>query len=91
MSHRVNHHEQALLEHINEREWTQEDKDHFLHMIGRSALMSHEGVLRVLETQQQIDEQIQAEKRYDELFVCPQIERTDVAQEYFQQRFEETL
>jgi len=86
-----NHHEEALVEHLTHREWSESQIEAFSRDIGRSALMSHEGVLRVLETQQQIDEQIESEKKYDELFVCPQIERTDVAQEYFQQRFEETL
>lgn len=65
MSYRVNHHEEALIEHINEREWTQEDKEHFLHMIGRSALMSAQGVLTVLEFQQATDERIEADKEHD--------------------------
>lgn len=81
--HRVNHWELALIEHLENREWSQSQIEAMSRDIGHSALMSHEGVLRVLETQQQIDEQIQAEKRYDELFVCPQIERTEIAQQEF--------
>ncbi len=83
MSYRVNHHEEALIEHINEREWTQEDKEHFLHMIGRSALMSAQGVLTVLEFQQATDERIEAEKEFDRWAIAREmtvIERTDTAQ-----------
>lgn len=36
--------------------------------IGRSSLLSCEGVLDVLEYQQSIDEHIEAEKQYDETF-----------------------
>lgn len=100
MSYRVNHHEEALIEHINEREWSEEDKNHFLHMIGRSALMSAQGVLTVLEFQQATDERIEAEKQADQVFSgqgwgngmgVPVVERTEVANDHFQQRFEETL
>lgn len=69
MSHRVNHYHEQLIEHLDERKWSDEDKQNFLHMIGRSALMSTQGVLAVLEYQQATDERIEAERRFDEAFV----------------------
>lgn len=81
MSHRVNHWHEALVEHLDQREWSEGDKVHFLHMIGHSALMSEQGVLSVLEFQQATDERIQAEKDFDEVFV------PRVPQDFFEQRF----
>lgn len=69
MSHRVNHYHEQLVEHLTQREWSDEDKQNFLHMVGRSALMSAQGVLSVLEYQQATDERIKAEKQFDEAFV----------------------
>ncbi len=95
MSHRVNHWHEALVEHLTEREWSDEDKAHFLHMVGHSALMSEQGVLSVLEFQQATDERIQAEKDFDEVFVPgaqqgygvdPFVPR--IPQDFFEQRFE---
>jgi len=84
MGHRRDEYHERVLENLEEREWTQEDKDHFFHMIGHSALMSNQGVLAVLEFQQAVDERIEAEKKYDALFVeCPVLERTDLAQQEF--------
>ena len=91
MSHRRNEYLERLQEHMEEREWTEEDKEHFLHLVGHSALLSTQSALSVLEFQQATDERIEAEKKYDELFVCPVLERTEVANDHFQQRFEETL
>lgn len=68
MSHRNNIWHERLQEHLNHREWSQEDKDHFAHMVGHSALMSEQGVLAVLEFQQATDERIQAEKDFDTTF-----------------------
>lgn len=65
MSHRVDHWHEALVEHLTNREWSQSQIEALSHDIGRSALMSSEGVLRVLEVQQQVDEQIAAEKEHD--------------------------
>jgi hypothetical protein len=67
-----------------EREWSEEQVINLAHKIARSALLSHEGVLMVLEFQQEVDEGIEAQKKYDELFVCPVIEGTDLAQESMQ-------
>lgn len=69
MNHRVNFYHEQLMEHLTQREWTDEDKSHFLHMVGRSALMSEQGVLAVLEFQQATDERIEGEKAFDEAFV----------------------
>lgn len=73
MSHRVNHWHEALIGHVTERDWSDEDIAHLSHMIGHSALMSEQGVLTVLEFQQATDERIQAERDFDEVFVHPQL------------------
>lgn len=69
MSHRRNEYLERLQEHMVEREWSEEDKDHFLHMVGHSALLSTESALHVLEFQQATDERIAAEKAFDETFI----------------------
>ena len=98
--HRRNEYLERLQEHMDEREWTEEDKEHFLHLVGHSALLSTQSALSVLEFQQATDERIEAEKQADQVFSgqgwgrgmgVPLIERTNVAQDHFQQRFEETL
>lgn len=100
MSHRVDFHRERLVEHLTEREWSEEDIAHFTHMVGHSALLSSEAALSVLEFQQSTDERIQAEKDFDATF-NPQegwddmgtyyqpmvLERTDEVNNHFQQRF----
>jgi hypothetical protein len=81
MSHRVDFHRERLVEHLTEREWSEEDIAHFTHMVGHSALLSSEAALSVLEFQQATDERIQAEKDFDEAFV------PRVPQDFFEQRF----
>lgn len=68
MSHRVDHWHDRLVEHLQEREWSDVQIINLTHKIGHSALLSCEGVLSVLEYQQQIDENIQAEKEHDRVF-----------------------
>lgn len=83
MSHRRNEYLERLQEHMEEREWTNEDKEHFLHMIGHSALLSTQSALSVLEFQQLTDERIEAEKEHDRWAIAREmtvIERTDTAQ-----------
>ncbi len=95
MSHRNDFHCERLVEHLQEREWSQSDIDHFTHMIGHSALLSSESAMFVLEFQQATDERIQAEKDFDEVFVPgaqqgygvdPFVPR--IPQDFFEQRFE---
>lgn len=87
MSHRVNHWHEALVEHLTEREWGEEDIAHFAHMIGHSALMSEQGVLSVLEFQQATDERIQAEKDYDKLYYLADSEGEALEPGFVQRRF----
>jgi hypothetical protein len=101
MSHRKDHWHEALVEHLENREWADIQIINLTHRIGRSALMSCEGVLEVLEYQQMIDEQIAAEKEHDRWaigrqFSIPQsfFDRDDYEEEaaepsFIQQRFEE--
>lgn len=89
MSHRVDHWHEALVEHLTNREWSPSQIEALSHDIGRSALMSSEGVLRVLEVQQQVDEQIAAEREMDRVFFEDSIEAIDPG--FMQHRFEETL
>lgn len=81
MGHRLQHWHDRLVEHLEDRKWTEEDKQHFLHMVGRSALMTSEGALSILEFQQATDERIKAEKRFDEAFV------PGIPLDFFEQRF----
>lgn len=62
---------ERLVEHLQEREWSDVQIINLTHKIGHSALMSHEGVLEVLEFQQEVDEGIQAQKDHDRVFVEP--------------------
>lgn len=68
MSHRTHEWNERLVSHLENREWTQEDREHFLHMVGRSTIMSAQGALAILEFQESVDERIEAQKKYDELF-----------------------
>lgn len=87
MSHRVNHWHEALVEHLTEREWSEEDIAHFAHMIGHSALMSEQGVLSVLEFQQATDERIEAERQYDKLYYLADSEGEALEPGFVQRRF----
>jgi len=85
---------ELLIHHLEERDWTEEDRLHFLRMVGRSTLLSAQSALAVLEFQQATDERIQAEKDYDEVFCQPTlfdhppiIEATDISQEFFNQHW----
>lgn len=69
MSHRVDHYRERMVEHLQAREWTQQDIEHFAHMVGHSALLSSESALFVLEFQQATDERIEAEKAFDAVFI----------------------
>jgi hypothetical protein len=69
MPHRRNEYFERLQDHLIEREWSEEQILNLAHRIGHSALMSHEGVLEVLEYQQEVDEGIQAKKEYDRVFI----------------------
>jgi hypothetical protein len=71
MSHRVNHWHEALVEHLQNREWSDIQIINLTQKIGRSALMSCEGVLEVLEFQQEVDECIASQKEFDEVFAPP--------------------
>lgn len=67
MSHRRDIWHDALVEHLEEREWSQVQIINLTHRIGHSALMSCEGVLEVLEYQQLIDSNIEEKKREEAL------------------------
>ncbi len=47
--------DQKLVDHLDSREWTDVQIANLLQKVGRSALLSSQGVLEVLEYQQQID------------------------------------
>ena len=56
---------QDLHSHLEEREWSDVQIVNLLHKIGRNALLSAQSTLEILEYQQAIDEQIEAEKEVD--------------------------
>lgn len=85
---------ELLIHHLEERDWTEDDRLHFLRMVGRNTLLSAQSALAVLEFQQATDERITAEKQHDEVFYQPPlfdqppvIEATDTSQEYFNQHW----
>lgn len=65
MSHRVNHNQEQLVEHLEEREWPTKDVERWVHLIRHSALLSFGDVLHLLQDQQLVDERIAAEKAHD--------------------------
>lgn len=82
---------EALVEHLQEREWSDVQIINLTHRIGHSALLSCEGILEVLEYQQEVDEGIAAQKEHDRVFISqheptvyqptlPIVERPDAAQ-----------
>lgn len=94
MSFRVDHWHEALVEHLENREWSEVQIQELTHRIGHSALLSCEGILEVLEYQQEVDERISAEKDHDRVFGSQHkptvyLERTDEVNNHFQQRFED--
>lgn len=70
--YRRDEHYERLAEHLTEREWSEVQILNLAHRIARSALMSHEGVLEVLEYQQEIDENIAAQKEHDRWAISSQ-------------------
>lgn len=56
---------QDLHSHLEEREWEDVQIVNLLQKIGRNTLLSAQSTLEILEYQQTIDEQIEAEKEYD--------------------------
>lgn len=67
--HRKDEYFERLQDHLVEREWSEEQVINLAHKIARSALLSHEGVLMVLEFQQEVDEGIEAKKSHDRVFL----------------------
>ena len=57
--------DQQLVDHLDEREWSDVQIANLLQKVGRNALLGSQSVLEVLEYQQSIDEQIEAEKEHD--------------------------
>lgn len=95
MGHRVHIAEEQLKEHLVEREWDSKDIDGFLHMIGRSALLSCQTALHVLEIQGAIDARIQSERDFDDTFIPEEFRdrgsgRPVIPQDFFEQRLEGT-
>lgn len=85
MSHRVDHNKEYFIEHLRERQWSQEDVDRWVHEIGHSALHTYASILTVLEDQQATDEataeRIQAEKDHDRVFCgIVELEKPEAAQ-----------
>lgn len=68
MNHYPNRHREALTSHLEARNWTERDIQPLIRMIGTTALTSDQGALRILEYQQAIDERIEAEAHYDNVF-----------------------
>lgn len=82
MTHRNNIWRDRLGEHLAEREWSPEDKEHFEHMVTHSTVVSYQGALAILEFQRSTDERIEAEKEHDKWTGAdiPIIERPEAGQ-----------
>ena len=95
MNHRVDHNKEALIEHLQEREWHPKEVESFVRMIGHNALSSYQTALTILEYQQAVDELVQAEKSHDEVFiqplpeVAPRLEITNISQQFFNRHWKQ--
>lgn len=61
-------HYEALVSHLEEREWSEVQIANLAHMSVTADVMSLQGILRILKYQQEVDEQIAAEKQFDEVY-----------------------
>lgn len=59
---------EKLVEHLEAREWEERDIKPLVRMIGHNALTSFQTSLAILEYQQMVDERIEAEAHYDNVF-----------------------
>lgn len=59
---------EKLVEHLEAREWEERDIKPLVRMIGHNALTSFQTSLALLEYQQMVDERIEAEAHYDNVF-----------------------
>ena len=65
---RENKYREALVEHLECREWVETDIQRILRFVGHTAVMSEETVLGLFLRQQAVAERIQAEKDHDRVF-----------------------
>lgn len=81
--------QEALHEHLTNRDWSKEQIHEMSRLIGRSALLTNEGVLEVLELQQKTDELVEAQKECDRWAYClPDSDGEALKPGFLQQRFE---
>lgn len=60
---------EQIVEHLEQRDWSEREINGLLRMIGSSALMSEQGALNILLYQQTTDEIVEASKKHDEVFI----------------------
>ena len=94
--HKQEHYKEALVEHLQAREWHEQEIGSFVRMIGSSALMSFQGALNILEYQQAADDLVEAQKDFDEVFTqpelfdeAPKLEVTDISQQFFDRHWKQ--
>jgi len=86
---RRDEYQERFVEHLHEREWDEVQILELSRQINRSPLLTYASALAILEYQQEVDEGIEAKRKYDELFATcdrPVIERTELAQSDFDSR-----
>ena len=87
-------HYEALVSHLEDREWSEVQIANLAHMSVTASVMSLEGILRILKYQREIDENIAAEKQADRVFVpgVPESFFEDTqSSEHLRQRFGDIL
>lgn len=59
---------QQLVEHLEEKDWSEVQITNLAMKIGRSTMLSCEAAIELLEYVRDVDEQIAAQKQHDEIF-----------------------
>lgn len=90
-------HYEALVSHLEEREWSEVQIANLAHMSVTADVMSLQGILRILKYQQEVDEQIAAEKEHDRWAIGREMGQPvkeffeDAETTFLQQRFGDIL
>ena len=79
---RENRWEQALNEHLENRDWTEHQIAEFGRLIVHNSFLSYETALTVLEYQQATDEINEAVENYDRVFQPTLWDSTDSSHKY---------
>lgn len=77
-----------LVKHLEEKEWSEVQITNLAMKIGRSTMLSCEAAVELLEYVRDVDEQIAAQKEYDEVFATAPVFNREQALQLFEYREE---